>query len=283
MAIRAAITERGRRDRHRGFTKNGASLSLPIFVILPGTDSVAKRSVRQGWVVDADDENKQFLILFGKHKPEYQPAPTSEMPFTLTGGPAPGKTTTKTRPGQQRFRFQVLANYGCKCAVCTITHPNLMKAAHICGKAHNGSDDWRNGLPFCATHRDAFDAHLFRIEPETFSIQTMPGVSPSSIGITSKILATLHRQPHPYALSWRFAQTNRHWATQPRDQALLIFRPDVELFGRGLDGAGLVRRVDKTNNAAGVPRRRLIWQVGLRYCFFFVLVTLRLLTHYSSP
>jgi len=44
----------------------------------------------------------------------------------------------------------MLANYGCKCAVCVITHPSLMKAAHICGKADKGSDDWRNGLPFCS-------------------------------------------------------------------------------------------------------------------------------------
>ena len=58
-----------------------------------------------------------------------------------------------------------------------------MKAAHICGKAHNGSDDWRNGLPLCSTHHDTFDAHLFTINPETLAIETMPSVSPASIGI----------------------------------------------------------------------------------------------------
>jgi putative restriction endonuclease len=47
-------------------TKNAASLSLPIFVILPGTNSTAKRSVRLGWVVDFDDENRQFLICSAK-------------------------------------------------------------------------------------------------------------------------------------------------------------------------------------------------------------------------
>jgi putative restriction endonuclease len=190
-------------------TKNAAALSLPIFVILPGTSSVTKRSVRLAWIVDFDDENRQFLILLGERKPEYQAAAAQETPFALTGGSTPRRTTTKARPGQQRFRFQVLAKYGCKCSVCTITHPSLMKAAHICGKAHNGSDDWRNGLPLCSTHHDAFDAHLFTIDPDTLAIATMPSVSPASIGITPG-----HRQPHPEALSWRFAKTNRLWAEQ---------------------------------------------------------------------
>ncbi len=96
-------------------TKN-AGASLPIFAILPGKRS-AKRSVRLGWVVDFDEENGQFLILFGDHKPEYQSAPGEEMPFVLTGGTASRNTTTKARPGQQRFRFHVLAKYGSKCAV----------------------------------------------------------------------------------------------------------------------------------------------------------------------
>jgi putative restriction endonuclease len=195
-------------------TKNAAALSLPIFVILPGEDSAAKRSLQLGWVADFDDENRQFLILFGERKPEYQPAPSQETPFALTGGPTPQKTTAKARPGQQRFRFQVLAKFGCKCAVCTITHPSLMKAAHICGKAHHGSDDWRNGLPLCSTHHDAFDAQLFTIIPDTLAIKTMPNVSLASIGITTKILTPIHRRPHPEALSWRLAQTNKFWAAQ---------------------------------------------------------------------
>jgi putative restriction endonuclease len=111
-------------------TKNAGTLSLPIFAILPGTRS-AKRSVRLGWVVDFDEENRQFLILFGDHKPEYQSAPSAEMPFLLTGGATSRNTTAKARPGQQRFRFQVLSKYGSKCAVCEITHPSLIKAAHI--------------------------------------------------------------------------------------------------------------------------------------------------------
>lgn len=198
-------------------TKNAAALALPIFVILPGVESSGKRRVRVGWVVDFDDGNKQFLILFGEHRrPEYQSAVIAEAPFVLIGGTASGKTKAKTRPGQQQFRFQVLAKYGCKCAVCAINHPHLLKAAHICGKAHNGCDDWRNGLPLCSTHHDAFDAHLFAIHPDTLVISTMPGVSSLDIGITAKILDPVRQKPHPAALSWRFAQIKKLWPVQDK-------------------------------------------------------------------
>ena len=67
-------------------TKNAGTLSLPIFVILPGSDSATKRSVRLGWVVDFDDENRQFLILFGENAPKYETAAAEDAPFSLTGG-----------------------------------------------------------------------------------------------------------------------------------------------------------------------------------------------------
>ena len=89
----------------------------------------------------------------------------------------------KVRGRQQVFRFQVLAQYGAKCAVCSITHPNLLKAAHIRGKREKGSDDWRNGLPLCSTHHDAYDAQLFAIHPDTLSIVAAPDVSPADIGL----------------------------------------------------------------------------------------------------
>jgi putative restriction endonuclease len=192
-------------------TKNAAELGLPIFVLLPGKASIAKRSIRLGWVVDFDDEARQFLILFGEHRPSYNPAPDAESPFELIGGAVPRTATTKVRPGQQRFRFQVLAQYGCKCAVCSITHSSLMKAAHIRGKAHKGSDDWRNGIPLCSTHHDAFDAHLFLVHADTLAVEMAPGVSRASIGLTETVLAPLRCRPHPQALGWRLDETTEFW------------------------------------------------------------------------
>src|SRR5262245_33742573 len=88
-----------------------------------------------------------------------------------------------TRRGQQRFRFQVMAQYGSKCAVCDIRHPALLKAAHICGVAEQGSDDWRNGIPLCATHHEAFDDHLFCIHPKSKAIECKPEITPDEIGL----------------------------------------------------------------------------------------------------
>jgi hypothetical protein len=150
-------------------TKSAGRFKLPVFVILPGPTQET-RSVRLGWVTDWDDKASHFLILFGKQKPAYEAPPSEAAPFILFGADGSKRTSVRVRPGQQRFRFQVLKEYGAKCAVCSITHSLLLHAAHLCGKAAKGSDDWRNGLPLCATHHLAFDADLFAIEPETFEI-----------------------------------------------------------------------------------------------------------------
>jgi putative restriction endonuclease len=192
-------------------TKNAAELGIPIFIILPGRSNKSKRCVQFGWVADFDDESGQFLVLFGSDRPKYERPSDLDSPFQLVTKSTVTRTMAKARPGQQRFRFQVIAQYGCKCAVCSITHGRLTKAAHICGKEQHGSDDWRNGIPLCSTHHDAFDAHLFAIQPETLAIVTMPGVTPESIGITTDVLAPLRRRPHPDAVKWRFEQTEKIW------------------------------------------------------------------------
>ena len=186
---------------------------LPIFVILPGKISKSRRSLKLGWVCDFDDDNRQFLILFGEETPpRYSKAEAENSPFRLTDAvPHQKITTIKARPGQQRFRFHVLEKYGCKCAVCDIRHPQLIVAAHICGKAEKGTDDWRNGIPLCATHHEAFDNHFFCIEPTTGNIHCMPGLNPSNVGLAAASLTTLKNTPHVEALKWRWQTTQKEW------------------------------------------------------------------------
>jgi putative restriction endonuclease len=124
------------------------------------------------------------------------------------------KALVRVRARQQVFRFQVLAQYGAKCAVCPITHPSLLKAAHIRGKREKGSDDWRNGLPLCSTHHDAFYAQLFMIHPDTLSIIAAPDIEPAAIGLDHSVLAVKHRKPHRDALLWRFAETQHKWGSK---------------------------------------------------------------------
>jgi HNH endonuclease len=63
------------------------------------------------------------------------------------------------------------------------------------GKREKGSDDWRNGLPLCSTHHDAYDAQLFSIDPETLSIVAAPDISPADIGLGGGALAVKQGRP----------------------------------------------------------------------------------------
>ncbi len=192
-------------------TKNAAIAALPVFVLSPGRRT-GERKVRLSWVVDHDDTNRQFLLLFGGEPPTYSEPVRAAEPFNLFSALSARTSSVRARAGQQRFRFQVLKQYGAKCSACDIRHEALLKAAHICGKANRGSDDWRNGLPLCATHHDAFDAHLFGIEPVTLRLIAAPGVAPASIGVSERNLAPLARSPHPEALEWRWKATAAKWA-----------------------------------------------------------------------
>jgi putative restriction endonuclease len=193
-------------------TKNAMIHQLPIFVVLPGKKSPARRSLKLGWVCDFDDENHQFLILFGDEKPPLYATPEAPSePFQLMGEPNKKNAKVLVRRGQQRFRFQVMSKYGYKCAVCDIRHPELLKAAHICGMAERGSDDWRNGIPLCATHHEAFDCHLFGIHPHSGAILCKPGVTQSEIGLSQPTLKTLRNAPHREALEWRWEVAQKEW------------------------------------------------------------------------
>jgi len=193
-------------------TKNAMGHRLPIFVVLPGITSQSRRTLKLGWVCDFDDANRQFLILFGEETlPSYSRAAAPSEPFKLTEEPQRGASTVMVRVGQQRFRFQVMSQYGHECAICDIRHPELLKAAHICGKSDRGSDDWRNGIPLCATHHDAFGSYLFGIDPMTNVIQCKPGIDEQSIGVRKRVLQPLKNAPHVEALRWRWEKTQREW------------------------------------------------------------------------
>jgi len=124
-------------------TKEARNLGVPLFVILPGDRSLSRRRVRLGWVQDWDDALRQFLILFGSEQPTIPLSPDPDDPFHLEDEQLRRRLgQIQVRAGQQRFRFSVLKRYGCKCAVCSITHPRLIQAAHIRGKAGLPPEKW---------------------------------------------------------------------------------------------------------------------------------------------
>ncbi|AII49469.1 hypothetical protein KR52_09985 [Synechococcus sp. KORDI-52] len=91
---------------------------------------------------------------------------------------------------RSNFRSAVLAWHGSKCACCDIDVPELMEVAHIVPLEENGADSPVNGLPFCSTHRKAFDRLLFAIHPETLDIELAEGMSYKSLQIVEKRLVT---------------------------------------------------------------------------------------------
>jgi hypothetical protein len=126
-------------------------------VVLSEPSDATLRRVRLGWVADWDDASKQFLVLFGDQPPTYQHSALADQPFQLHRPRERKVVQSLARVGQQKFRFQVLKQYGAKCCVCSITMSELLAAAHICGKEHNGSDDWRNGIPLPTMLRSILD------------------------------------------------------------------------------------------------------------------------------
>ena len=179
-------------------TKNCYSLNIPLFVVLEGM-TTNTRKVKLGWVLDFDDSTKIFLISFEKSNPNFIPIKKND-PFSLTGKASDKFSKTKVRPNQQKFRYECFKNYGSKCAVCSITHPKLLEAAHIRSKEFNGSDDWRNGMILCRNHHTAFDKNLFRIEPKNYQIVC----DIEDLQLTELKLNHKKNFPHKEAIKWKF-------------------------------------------------------------------------------
>jgi putative restriction endonuclease len=189
--------------------KNASDLDLPVFVISPGKDKETTRTVRIAWVKDWDDQSQTFLLLFGEESEPYETPPEPDAPFTLKTKPKPKYTKAKIRTNQTKFRYQVLAQYGVKCAVCNITEQRLIHAAHICDKEFGGSDDWRNGIPLCANHHIAFDEGLFTVHPDKGALCSDNSLTLSDLGISENKLSPKAGFPHRVALAWKFDKLRR--------------------------------------------------------------------------
>ena len=145
-----------------------------------------------------------FLVTFGEDQPDGTDADQiDDSDFTLTDESSKKKRQATVREGQQRFQFAVFQRYGRHCAMCGITTPEVLDAAHLHPKAKKGSDHAGNGLVLCATHHRAQEAGLFGIEPETTRIVAREGgVSLGDLGIKFETLQHLPTSPHKDALQW---------------------------------------------------------------------------------
>jgi hypothetical protein len=185
-------------------TKNAGALALPVFVVVNVGE---RRDVQVGWVTDSDDVQGCFLVEFGEVAPPALPAPEDDDAlgaFELFSHRKRRTVTTTERVGQQGFAFRVLKRYGAECAACGLAATGLIDAAHVVPDADRGTQDPRNGLPFCPTHHRAYDRHLFAVDPTDRSIHTADGVTAADLRITRASIAHLKRQPHTDALEWNW-------------------------------------------------------------------------------
>lgn len=145
------------------------------------------------------------------------PKEAEEVPFEMFGGEDVRRTSErKVRTNQATFRFDVLARYGCECAVCSINESVLIEAAHIVPKADNGSDDVRNGLPLCLLHHKATEKNvaLIRIHPETLEVICTGGRSYEELRVTKSSLEELPKLPNKEALEYLWEATGAHLADE---------------------------------------------------------------------
>ncbi len=70
------------------------------------------------------------------------------------------------RPGQQRFRRQVMAAASTACFLTGTKVVNVLEAAHVRPVAVNGSDDVSNGLCVRSDIHALFDANRIRVRPD---------------------------------------------------------------------------------------------------------------------
>lgn len=182
-------------------TKNAKRLQLPVFVILPGRDG-STRTVRSGWVAGFNDEQRIFLISFTRPAADADGASSAPFQLRIARPRDKASTTATARPGQNRFRFDVLTRYGCRCALCAVSCKDLLEAAHLCPVADGGCDDARNGLVLCRNHHRALDRGLLSFN-EDGNVLAAGKESLDALGVLFSDLSHLKVRPAEEALAWR--------------------------------------------------------------------------------
>jgi putative restriction endonuclease len=187
-------------------TKAAGQMGLPVFVVTPSHSGRGKRHVHLGLVEEWDDSLEMFLVTFmDSIRPLSPVTAPEEEPFNLTERREAVRREVKARPGQQRFSFQVLKRYGPKCAVCRMSIPEVLEAAHLVPNSKAGSFDPRNGLVLCASHHRALDAGLFAVEPSSLEIRyKASGPDAKALRVDYRTLEHLPNRPHKDALEWRW-------------------------------------------------------------------------------
>jgi hypothetical protein len=155
-------------------------------------DGLAREGARTGWATNTTTKGERFWAI----SPRLLPALVlmleagSEPPMReiRTAAQAAGPlldeddaTKERARVATSRlarsamFRSQVLDAYGHRCALCGLSPPGLLEAAHIFPVGMPGSADVAdNGIPLCLHHHALLDTQQLHISPTDLSVSIFP-------------------------------------------------------------------------------------------------------------
>jgi putative restriction endonuclease len=170
-ALRSAMEERAPLVYFVGVAKGIYQAVYPVFL-------VAEEPAQHQFVVRFDD--------LGASAPEEAEAAAARKY---------AERLMKLRLHQPIFRARVLRAYGSSCAMCGLSEPQLIDAAHILSDLHpRGEPIVPNGLALCKIHHAAYDANIVGIRPDLV-IEVRPDILAQSGGPMLKHgLQDLHAQ-----------------------------------------------------------------------------------------
>ena len=182
---------------------------VPIFVIIGNKDDKESRKVKIGLVREYDKREEAFLVDVFDHWPNreelvFKSEDEEETEFNpYSKDTDRKKALNDIRPGQAKFKFDVIKRYGAKCAVCGIDLKEVLEAAHIVPKSEDGVDDPRNGLILCANHHRMFDSNLFAIDTH-YKLDYWKGYNKDNLMIKVENLSRLADKPDKRAIIERY-------------------------------------------------------------------------------
>ncbi len=95
-----------------------------------------------------------------------QPEDDVRKNFPYNGREWVEKTIRSPYRHQDKFRKEVLKAYGNRCAVCDVSEPKILRAAHIVDVSKGGNDSVENGICLCVNHEVAYDNGILKISPD---------------------------------------------------------------------------------------------------------------------
>lgn len=199
-------------DRDRLFTNRGLLAcqadGVPVGVLIQRSRKPNVRYEVLGLAYVRGWERGYFILesvdAVAMDAPAEQPTVASFDPTSLEDGRKRIQAAIVARQGQGRFRRQVLAAYGGRCAITDCDVEAALEAAHIVPYRGAQTNAVQNGLLLRADLHTLFDLGLLAIDAATLTVRLHASLAKSSYGALASKAVRLPQdpglRPHPDAL-----------------------------------------------------------------------------------